>query len=706
MDSDAGDGGVLEYTTDGFTWLDARELITAGPYNAVIPSGFSSPIGGRQAWAGDLGGWREVHVDLSSLEGETLTLRWRFASDSFTGGVGWYVDDVVLDAPVIQCVACTDLDNDGSCPFPEGDDCDDGNGDVYPGAPQICDGLNNDCDDPAWPTLPANEVDGDSDGLTFCAGDCNGSDPAVHPAAGEPCDGRDNDCDGLVDNDPACDLSCDASEPAGAEIVITGHPSASTQPGLVWNGDGYGVVWSDARDGNLELYFSRLDRFGQVVVGEVRVTSATADSVEPSLVWTGAEYAVSWCDERGGAPEAYFVRLDASGNTLGSEVVLGSCFANVPTTALAWNGYEYAVVWSDASSEVRFARLDASGVPAAGAVQLSDGSGTSRAPSVAWTGSEYSVAWQDRDGANQWQIYFTRVDATGVESGGEAAVTDTPAPSRWPSLVRSDAGYGVAYNEGTGGSRLVWLTRLDASGSPVGGATQVSDLPTASSRRPSVAWSGAEYALVWHDLRHVEGEVYFTRVAASGNEIGSETRLTDNAADSVARGLVWTGTGFGVVWDESPAVRFLRLGCNCFDGDGDGWTSCNDNCSLVFNPSQPDVDADFEGDHCDLDDGMVYVLISAKTQVSWQQEQGFDTWNYYKGDLDVLKASNVYTQAPGSNDLADRLCGLAAPSAPDVAPPDPGRTAFFLVAGVSEGVEGDIGTDSAGTPRPNANPCP
>ena len=166
MLSESGDGGLLEYSTDGSDWFDAGPFITTGLYNSVIPTGFSSPIAGRTAWAGDLGGWRPVEVDLSSLEGQQLTLRWRFASDQFTGSDGWYLDDVLLDTPSFQCATCTDLDNDGVCPAPDGDDCDDGDGDVYPGAPQLCDGVNNDCDDTAWPAAAFNESDGDLDGWT------------------------------------------------------------------------------------------------------------------------------------------------------------------------------------------------------------------------------------------------------------------------------------------------------------------------------------------------------------------------------------------------------------------------------------------------------------------------------------------------------------------------------------------------------------
>jgi hypothetical protein len=55
-------------------------------------------------------------------------------------------------------------------------DCDDADADIYPGASQICDGKNNDCDDVNWPTVPSNEIDDDSDTFAECAGDCDDAD--------------------------------------------------------------------------------------------------------------------------------------------------------------------------------------------------------------------------------------------------------------------------------------------------------------------------------------------------------------------------------------------------------------------------------------------------------------------------------------------------------------------------------------------------
>jgi Cys-rich repeat protein len=57
-----------------------------------------------------------------------------------------------------------------------------------------------------WPT--DNDVDGDG----FCRDDCDNSDATVFPGAAEICDERDNDCDGQIDEGcPACQADSDCA---------------------------------------------------------------------------------------------------------------------------------------------------------------------------------------------------------------------------------------------------------------------------------------------------------------------------------------------------------------------------------------------------------------------------------------------------------------------------------------------------------------
>ncbi len=142
------------------------------------------------------------------------------------------------------------------------------------------------------------------------------------------------------------------------------------------------------------------------------------------------------------------------------------------------------------------------------------------------------------------------------------------------------------------------------------------------------------------------------------------------------------------------------------DWDSDGVGDACDNCAYDWNPWQSDSDSDDEGDFCDLDDGLIFISFQSRDLVEWHEETGYLTWNCYKGDLDVLSRTGVYTQLPGSNPLARQDCGLTDTSIEDGSPPDPGQCAFFLTTGVAGSTEGSLGEDSAGNPRPNDNPCP
>ncbi len=100
----------------------------------------------------------------------------------------------------------------------DGTDCDDSDPTVNPAAPELCDGLDNNCNgqiDEIPPTTWYYDGDGDdygdpTTGLDSCPApvgyvadntDCDDSNAQIHPAAIELCNGIDDDCDALADDD-------------------------------------------------------------------------------------------------------------------------------------------------------------------------------------------------------------------------------------------------------------------------------------------------------------------------------------------------------------------------------------------------------------------------------------------------------------------------------------------------------------------------
>lgn len=120
--------------------------------------------------------------------------------------------------------ACFDADSDGygingdpACTNGTAIDCDDTDANVYPGAPEICDGKDSNCDG----SQSFVDKDKDLDGVAWCAGDCNDNDASVYPGAAELCDGIDNDCNGILRADERdtdgdgyriCDAAADCND--------------------------------------------------------------------------------------------------------------------------------------------------------------------------------------------------------------------------------------------------------------------------------------------------------------------------------------------------------------------------------------------------------------------------------------------------------------------------------------------------------------
>lgn len=105
----------------------------------------------------------------------------------------------------------------------DGDDCDDGDPDVHPGADERCNDIDDDCDletdeeptvDPLTWTLDDDhdrygrddtatlQCRSPGEGYVLLGGDCNDSDDTIHPSADERCNDIDDDCDGIPDDPP------------------------------------------------------------------------------------------------------------------------------------------------------------------------------------------------------------------------------------------------------------------------------------------------------------------------------------------------------------------------------------------------------------------------------------------------------------------------------------------------------------------------
>jgi hypothetical protein len=218
-----------------------------------------------------------------------------------------------------------DADRDGS---PAGEDCDDTDPGVAPGAEELCDGLDNDCDgavDEDVGEVWYTDEDGDGFGSevgaeTACAAppgkvpnadDCDDSNGAVYPGGIEVCDGIDTDCDGIPDPTSCRPL-------ATSDAVIAGDQ----------DGGGFG-------DALLALGDLDGDGTGTLLIG--------APGHDGALIGSGTVYAFSGALSGTLGPSA--AQAQAEGDAVDAGV--GASLARLPD--LDGDGYDEVMLsaWGD-----------------------------------------------------------------------------------------------------------------------------------------------------------------------------------------------------------------------------------------------------------------------------------------------------------------------------------------------------------------------
>ena len=229
------------------------------------------------------------------------------------------------------------LDSDGDG-YTNRYDCNDEDASIRPGAPELCDGVDNDCDDrvdedaegaPTWYIDQDRDGWGDPDRLdeaeVACeapvdrhyasqVGDCDDSDAGVNPDAMEVCGDRiDNDCDGEEsEDDENTDpdslgqwyLDRDGDGFGGDAEVLTGCERPEYEGDATDSGDSEDAAWAsnpgDCDDADPLTYPGAGWREDDPEVAAACVTDADQDgfgdaqAVDPVTPGTDCNDAASW----------------------------------------------------------------------------------------------------------------------------------------------------------------------------------------------------------------------------------------------------------------------------------------------------------------------------------------------------------------------------------------------------------------------------
>jgi hypothetical protein len=406
-----------------------------------------------------------------------------------------------------------------------------------------------------------------------CGNDCDDSAPEIYPGASELCDSFDNDCNGVVDDGTSLQpsalapvrvspLNAVTSRPSGLafdgsgfgatmttelsssqgqfrQLEVTGKPladplrvahvNAESYGGpLVWSGERYMTTYADARQGTgYEVYFDVLNRKGERLFDDLRVTNAADFSLRPRIVWTGAESLIVWDDRRfePNGEDAVLLgqRVSPDGKLIGENQRLSppGLHAESADMAISDGGVGIAFMSLDAFDETRLrfmtasrtleqpslpstidftypdgpvvtavgdkyvvtfhqddslvigpsifgVVLDRQGTVELGPLSMTAGAQHARGNATYSYGDRFVMVWAD-DTDGPYQLYAQTFDKKLAPVSPRLRLTSSSGNALGPELAASsDGGVGVLYADDSTGRNQTYFTRLDCLPRPLG----------------------------------------------------------------------------------------------------------------------------------------------------------------------------------------------------------------------------------------------
>ena len=330
-------------------------------------------------------------------------------------------------------VAPLDADGDGhgdeQCPA-GGDDCDDANAAIHPGAAELCDGLDGNCNGQS----DIADLGFKSSAKEFAAG-TRPSTAYATPlgkfgvAWGYPVRFALMGLDGLT---------------ASAPITVGPSSADGAMPNVAWGGDSFAVVWAESDAGNSEIYFVRVSATGVAMGPSVRLTFDPAASVGARIVRSGQDWIVVWYDTRDGVGHLFAKRLAADGTPKSSDqrVIVGGVHEELGAR-VAMAGSSVGLVWmartfAESETWIWTGALDPTTLTVGAPHLLDHASKPSRVvvPAMAGDANGFAVAWaRDSYASAGGDLVFARLKADASFACGPTIAYSETSRAPWPHAV-------------------------------------------------------------------------------------------------------------------------------------------------------------------------------------------------------------------------------------------------------------------------------
>ncbi len=344
-------------------------------------------------------------------------------------------------------------------------------------------------------------------------------------------------------------------------LVVADVFADKTSPSVTWCQDNYLVVWQDSR--NSSLYSARVGRSG-AVLDTIRLAGGIR--LNPSIIKGWKDCLIAWEQWIQTGPhtwqsDVYGTRISHSGLILDpAPIRICDLPSSIASPKGTFSGTNWTVGWEDGRGacnvrDIYGARVDVSGIvldPAG--FPLSTAVNHQSQPWAVFDGVNFLLVWEDRCAGKFCDIHGTRIDGVGNVLDSVALVISAAAnDQRAPRLAYDGNNYLVAWSDFRNGNNIdVFCARLNRNGSCLDtNGIIVTASAGSSQERPSLAFDGLNYLIVWMDYRNGVWDIYGSRVSPAGLVIDSLGIAISKASERQMYPAVdFDGTDYLVVWQD------------------------------------------------------------------------------------------------------------------------------------------------------------
>ena len=351
--------------------------------------------------------------------------------------------------------------------------------------------------------------------------------------------------------------------PAGI-VLDPGGIAISTAPGLqrrssvAFDGTNYLVVWDDYRDHPPDIYCARVTPTGTVLDPQgILISETEGYQWSPSVVFGDTSYLVVWEESRSGY-DVYGVRVAPSGTVLDTTAVCMSTSANYQKySSIASNGTDYIVVWQDMRSgshyDIYGIRVDSAGQPLDSMpIAISATQDDQFSPAITYGNTHYLAVWIDMH--NGWRITGKRISTAGTILDTNIVIC---AQGSSPCVAFDGTNYFVVWDANViSGKRVSEAgVLIDTVAIPISGG------PWWNAFYPAVTFGAPHYFVVWKEqILPDEYWLYGTRVAINGIVVDTTSILISTLCDDLYKPTTaFDGANYLVVWEYNYYICGARI---------------------------------------------------------------------------------------------------------------------------------------------------